>query len=166
MRIANLGDVKLHYQIDGNPEGPPVVFANSLGTDLRLWDPIMPLLPQNLCYIRFDKRGHGLSELTPAPYSMGTLVRDTERLMDHLKVKNCVFVGLSIGGMIAQDARDRFTGGLTLGVGRLRPVHKGSLGSIYGTVQISQGCVRRFSGDCPRSRVQHVIPSLHPLAVD
>lgn len=102
MRIANLGDVKLHYQIDGNPEGAPVVFANSLGTDLRLWDPIMPLLPQNLCYIRFDKRGHGLSELTPAPYSMGTLVRDTERLLDHLKVKNCVFVGLSIGGMIAQ----------------------------------------------------------------
>ncbi len=102
MRIADLGDIKLHYRIDGNPDGRPVVFANSLGTDLRLWDQILPLLPQGLKYIRYDKRGHGLSELPPAPYAMGTLVRDVERLMDHLAVKDALFVGLSIGGMIAQ----------------------------------------------------------------
>lgn len=102
MRIADLGDIKLHYRIDGNPEGRPVVFANSLGTDLRLWDQVLPLLPKGLKYIRYDKRGHGLSELTPAPYAMGTLVRDVERLMDHLEVKDALFVGLSIGGMIAQ----------------------------------------------------------------
>ncbi len=102
MRIADLGDIKLHYRIDGNPEGRPVVFANSLGTDLRLWDQVLPLLPQGLKYIRYDKRGHGLSELTPAPYAMGTLVRDVERLMDHLAVRDALFVGLSIGGMIAQ----------------------------------------------------------------
>lgn len=102
MRIADLGDLKVHYRIDGNPEGRPVVFANSLGTDLRLWDQVLPLLPQGLKYIRYDKRGHGLTELTPAPYSMGALVRDVERLMDHLAVKDALFVGLSIGGMIAQ----------------------------------------------------------------
>ena len=102
MRIADLGDLKVHYRIDGNPDGRPVVFANSLGTDLRLWDQILPLLPKGLKYIRYDKRGHGLSELTPAPYSMGTLVRDVERLMDHLEVRDALFVGLSIGGMIAQ----------------------------------------------------------------
>jgi 3-oxoadipate enol-lactonase len=102
MRIADLGDIKLHYRIDGDPDGRPVVFANSLGTDLRLWDQVLPLLPKGLKYIRYDKRGHGLSELTPAPYSMGALVRDVERLMDHLEVKDALFVGLSIGGMIAQ----------------------------------------------------------------
>lgn len=102
MRIADLGDIKLHYRIDGDPAGRPVVFANSLGTDLRLWDQVLPLLPQGLKYIRYDKRGHGLSELTPAPYAMGTLVRDVERLMDHLEVRDALFVGLSIGGMIAQ----------------------------------------------------------------
>ena len=102
MRIADLGDLKVHYRIDGNPDGRPVVFANSLGTDLRLWDQVLPLLPQGLKYIRYDKRGHGLTELTPAPFSMGTLVRDAERLMDHLAVKDALFVGLSIGGMIAQ----------------------------------------------------------------
>lgn len=102
MNIADLGDIKLHYREDGDPTGAPVVFANSLGTDLRLWDQVVPLLPQNLRLIRYDKRGHGLSDCTPAPYSMGTLVRDIERLLDHLGVKDCVFVGLSIGGMIAQ----------------------------------------------------------------
>ena len=102
MRIANLGDIRLHYRIDGNPNGRPVVFANSLGTDLRLWDQVLPLLPQNLKYIRYDKRGHGLSECPTGAYSMGTLVRDVERLMDHLEVKDAMFVGLSIGGLIAQ----------------------------------------------------------------
>ena len=102
MKLADLGDVQLHYRIDGDPDGPPVVFANSLGTDFRLWDPIMPLLPKGLKYIRYDKRGHGLSSLPPAPYSMGALVRDVEALCDQLNVRDCVFVGLSIGGMIAQ----------------------------------------------------------------
>src|SRR6056300_293306 len=102
MKIATLDGINLHYRIDGNPNGRPVVFANSLGTDLRLWDAVLPLLPQENCYIRYDKRGHGLSQCPPAPYSMGALVRDVEQLMDHLGVTDALFVGLSIGGMIAQ----------------------------------------------------------------
>ena len=102
MTIANLGDINLHYKEEGDPNGAPIVFANSLGTDLRMWDAIMPLLPAGLRVIRYDKRGHGLSDCPPAPYAMGTLVRDAERLLDHLNVKDCVFVGLSIGGIIAQ----------------------------------------------------------------
>jgi 3-oxoadipate enol-lactonase len=102
MKYIDLGDAQLHYRIDGPDDGAPVVFANSLGTDLRLWDPIMPLLPKGLRILRFDKRGHGLSSCPPAPYSMGALVSDTEKLMDHTGFKDALFVGLSIGGMIAQ----------------------------------------------------------------
>ncbi|HKL56240.1 MAG: 3-oxoadipate enol-lactonase [Roseovarius sp.] len=102
MQMADLGDISLHYREDGDPHGAPVVFANSLGTDLRLWDRILPLLPEGLRIIRYDKRGHGLSDCPPAPYRMGALVRDAERLLDRLEVRDCVFVGLSIGGMIAQ----------------------------------------------------------------
>lgn len=102
MKIAELQDVSLHYREDGNPGGLPVVFSNSLGTDLRLWDEVLPYLPMNLRYIRYDMRGHGLSSCPPAPYSMGSLVTDAERLLDLLEVRDCVFVGLSIGGMIAQ----------------------------------------------------------------
>ena len=102
MKIFDTGDVRLHYRVDGPDDGAPVVFANSLGTDMRLWDQILPLLPTGLRIIRYDKRGHGLSSCPPAPYSMGALITDVERLLDFLEVKNCVFVGLSIGGMIAQ----------------------------------------------------------------
>ena len=102
MQYAHLENTKLHYRIDGPDDGAPVVFANSLGTDFRLWDPILPLLPKGLRILRFDKRGHGLSACPPAPYSMGSLITDTEQLMDLTGFKDAMFVGLSIGGMIAQ----------------------------------------------------------------
>lgn len=102
MHMAELGDVRLHYRIDGPDDGAQVVFVNSLGTDLRLWDPILPLLPEGLRILRFDKRGHGLSTCPPAPYSMGQLINDCEALMDLHGFCDVLFVGLSIGGMIAQ----------------------------------------------------------------
>lgn len=102
MKIADLGDVALHYRDEGDPDGPAVVFSNSLGTDLRLWDDLVPLLPAGLRVIRYDMRGHGLSSCPQGPYSMGALVNDAVRLLDFLGVRDCVFVGLSIGGMIAQ----------------------------------------------------------------
>ena len=102
MKIADLGDIRLHYRIDGPEGGAPLVFINSLGTDFRLWDKLLPLLPDGLRVLRFDKRGHGLSEAPPAPYTMGALVRDAERLMEATGFRDAVVVGLSIGGMIAQ----------------------------------------------------------------
>jgi len=102
MRALKLDDVTLHYADEGDPTGPAVVFANSLGTDMRLWDKVIPLLPKGLRIVRFDKRGHGLSSAPSGPYSMGKLVHDTERLMDYLNLRDTLFVGLSIGGMIAQ----------------------------------------------------------------
>ena len=98
------GDVALHARIDGvqDSTAPTVVFANSLGTSLHLWDGIMDLLPKGLRYVRWDKRGHGRSSVPPGPYAMGQLVGDAEAVCDHLQVRDCVFVGLSVGGMIAQ----------------------------------------------------------------
>ncbi len=100
MKVARLPGVDLHYRDEG--EGRPVLFANSLGTDLRVWDAVVARLPEGLRLIRYDKRGHGLSSCPPAPYGMGALVTDAERLLEHLGVRDAVVVGLSIGGMIAQ----------------------------------------------------------------
>ncbi len=102
MQMIRLGDINCHYAQQGAADAPAVVFANSLGTDFRLWDQIMPLLPAGLRFIRYDKRGHGLSDGPKGPYFMGDLVADLAALMDALKVKDAVVVGLSIGGMIAQ----------------------------------------------------------------
>lgn len=101
MKINNSG-IALNVQIDGAAGGPPVVFANSLGTDLRMWDAVVAGLPQSLCFIRYDMRGHGGSDVPPPPYKMGQLIHDAEAICDALEVKSCVFVGLSVGGMVAQ----------------------------------------------------------------
>ncbi len=107
MRIAKLKDVDLHWREDGNPNGFPIVFANSLGTDLRLWDDVVSLLPNEFRAVRFDKRGHGLSSCPPGPYSMDDLTDDAEQLLEHLKITSCIFVGVSIGGMIGQNLAAR-----------------------------------------------------------
>lgn len=102
MPLVYLDDLRLNYREAGTPTGSAVVFAHALGTDLGLWDEVLPLLPQSLRLICLDMRGHGRSDTPPPPYAMGALIRDAERMMDHLRVKEAVFVGLSIGGMIGQ----------------------------------------------------------------
>jgi len=101
-RLLNLGEITLHIREDGPRDGPALVFSNALGTDLSLWNAVLPHLPEGLRLIRYDTRGHGQSSVPAPPYSMGALVRDAERMLEALEVRECVFVGLSIGGMIAQ----------------------------------------------------------------
>ena len=102
MDMLKVNNVVLHYCDEGARDGKPVLFINSLGTDFRLWDQLIALLPKGLRIIRYDKRGHGLSSGPVAPYFMGDLVADAAGLLDALNVKSAVVVGLSIGGMIAQ----------------------------------------------------------------
>ncbi|HMB13315.1 MAG TPA: 3-oxoadipate enol-lactonase [Roseovarius sp.] len=102
MPFLDLDDVTLHYLDEGTPTGPALVLAHALGTGTLLWDKIVRLLPPGLRVVRYDARGHGQSSTPPAPYSMGALVRDAERLMDHLGLRDTLFVGLSVGGMVAQ----------------------------------------------------------------
>jgi 3-oxoadipate enol-lactonase len=91
----------MHYAVSGPENGPAVVFANSLGTDLRLWDAVLPLLPPGLRLVRYDKRGHGLSDRS-VPYAIADLAEDAAALIDALRLGPVVFVGLSIGGLIGQ----------------------------------------------------------------
>ncbi len=94
--------VQLHWKEDGNPDGQPIVFSNSLGTDLGLWDGVVARLPANFRIIRYDTRGHGQSPCPPGPYTIAGLSGDIEGLLDQLGVKDCIFVGVSLGGMIGQ----------------------------------------------------------------
>ncbi len=102
MQFVELNGIIQHYDVRGPEDGPAVVFSNSLGTDFRLWEQVLPLLPDGLRVIRYDTRGHGLSSAPGGDYFMGDLVADVAALIEHLKVKDCVFVGLSVGGLIAQ----------------------------------------------------------------
>lgn len=92
----------LNVSDQGPKDAPVLVFSNSLGTDFRLWDDMLAEMPGRYRIIRYDKRGHGLSEGPTGPYFMGDLVSDLAGILDALGLKNVVLVGLSIGGMIAQ----------------------------------------------------------------
>jgi len=102
MLFADLGDTRVHYRLDGPDDGPALVFANALGTDFRIWDGVVAHLPAGLRILRYDMRGHGLTTAPAGPYFMGDLVGDAARLMQHAGLKDAVFVGLSIGGVVAQ----------------------------------------------------------------
>jgi len=102
MNILDLDGTHIHWREDGDPAGPPLVLSHALGTDLRIWDRLVPLLPQGLRIVRYDTRGHGLSACPSGGYSVGGLIRDAERLLDALGLRDCAFLGISMGGLVAQ----------------------------------------------------------------
>jgi len=91
-----------YYTVEGAADAPVLVFANSLGLDHRIWDPTLPYLRKDFRILRYDQRGHGLSDVTPSPYSIGDLVNDLAGLLEMLKIDKAIVCGLSVGGMIAQ----------------------------------------------------------------
>jgi 3-oxoadipate enol-lactonase len=102
MPFIQLPEGPLHYQLDG-PQGAPVLLlSNSLGTDLRMWDPQMPALTRHFQVLRYDTRGHGQSLVTPGTYSMEQNGRDVLALLDALQLPKVSFCGLSMGGLIGQ----------------------------------------------------------------
>jgi len=97
----------LHFR-DENPRQPrTIVFANSLGTDLRIWDEVVACFVGDFRTLRYDLRGHGLSEAPPAPYAIDDLAADLAALLDAREIRSAILVGLSVGGMIAQSLAAR-----------------------------------------------------------
>jgi 3-oxoadipate enol-lactonase len=91
-----------HYVVQG-PEGKPaLVLANSLGSDLRIWDGLVPHLTEDFRIIRYDNRGHGLSDAPAPPYRLDDFVLDLLGLLDALQINEASVCGLSVGGVIAQ----------------------------------------------------------------
>ena len=103
MAFVKIGAAVHHYVDEGAKAKPALLFANGLGTDLRMWDPLVPLLAEDFRLIRYDTRGHGLSEAPPPPYSASDLAGDVAGLLDALKIGAAVICGLSAGGVIAQQ---------------------------------------------------------------
>lgn len=117
MQVATVNNINLHYGVFGlgdmrggggggvgghDPDVPTIVFANSLGTDFRIWDDVVACLSGRFRLICYDKRGHGLSDVTPAPYKLDDHVADLSALLDVLNIEKFVLCGLSVGGQIAQ----------------------------------------------------------------
>src|SRR5262245_20648953 len=89
----------IHYRFDGPEDAPVLMFSNSLGTNLSMWDPQVPALSRRFRLLRYDTRGHGRSTVPPGPYTIEQLGRDVLGLLDDLKIAKVTFCGLSMGGM-------------------------------------------------------------------
>ena len=87
--------------------GPVIVLSHALGCDLGMWEAVAAELKQSFCVLRFDQRGHGKSEVPPAPYSMEALADDVAELIASQAGGAAHFVGLSMGGMVAQQVAVR-----------------------------------------------------------
>jgi 3-oxoadipate enol-lactonase len=88
-----------HHVVTG--KGPPLVLANSLGSNLHMWDEQADELARHFTLIRFDARGHGESGVPEGPYEIGDFGRDLLELLDHLGVERASVAGISLGGMTA-----------------------------------------------------------------
>jgi 3-oxoadipate enol-lactonase len=100
MAIAYEDDLRIHYEVAGDADLPPLVLSNSLGTSLEMWEPQMPALASRFRVVRYDSRGHGASDAPPGPYAIEQLARDVLGLLDRLSIARAHFCGLSMGGCV------------------------------------------------------------------
>ena len=97
----------LHFRDENPGQASVIVFANSLGTDFRIWDEVTARLGRDFRLLRYDLRGHGLSDAPAAPYAIGDHVEDLIALLEARRIAQPLIVGLSVGGMIAQGLAAR-----------------------------------------------------------
>lgn len=97
-----VNDIQVAYRLDGPLDAPVVMLSNSLMSNHTMWDPQMPELTKAFRVLRYDTRGHGLTDAPTGPYSIKLLAEDAVALLDVLNIDKVHFAGLSMGGMIAQ----------------------------------------------------------------
>ncbi len=100
MAHARIGDIAVHYEITG--QGPWITLSHSLATHLGMWEPQVSALAAHFTVLRYDTRGHGLTDAPGGPYTLEQLADDAFALLQHLGIARTHWLGLSMGGMVGQ----------------------------------------------------------------
>ena len=103
MPFASSHGARLYWRQDGAADKPTLVLLTSIGTDLSLYDPVVPLLTPDFRVIRMDTRGHGASDAPAGDYSLDLLADDVLAVMDAAGAGKASVCGTSLGGMIAMS---------------------------------------------------------------
>ena len=104
MTYAHVGELSVWYERRGN--GRPVLFISGTGGDLRTKPSVFegPLgKAPGLDVVAYDQRGLGQTSKPDAPYEMHQYADDAAGLLDHLGWDTCAVIGVSFGGMVAQE---------------------------------------------------------------
>ena len=100
-RFVTSDSVNLHYELEGPADADVVCFSHCFGSNLHYWDCHMAAVA-GYRVLRYDARGHGLSDCPAGPYSLDRMALDVVELLDYLSLQQAHFVGVSMGGMVAQ----------------------------------------------------------------
>ncbi|HLI79240.1 MAG TPA: alpha/beta fold hydrolase [Candidatus Binataceae bacterium] len=139
MERARINGVELAYELQG--AGAPIVMIHGAQGDQSMFAAMAKEFAANYRVLTFDQRGSGLSEKPDMPYSMAMFADDTAALMDHLKMSPAHIIGVSMGGMIAQEfalrhpnkVRSLVLGCTTPGGSHAIRASGGALASAYST---------------------------------
>lgn len=93
--------ISINYQISGS--GPRVLFFNGSGATLQSTELLIRSLSKECEVLAHDQRGLGLTSIPDGPYTMAQYAADAAALLDHVGWKTCAIVGISFGGMVAQE---------------------------------------------------------------
>jgi pimeloyl-ACP methyl ester carboxylesterase len=102
MPKVKVNDIQMYYEVKG--EGFPLVMINGGNENLDCWDPrLIEALSRKFKLVLFDNRGAGRTDVSDREYTLGLLAGDTAGLMDALGISKAHILGISMGGMIAQE---------------------------------------------------------------
>jgi len=101
MPTAHCNGHDLHYIDTGS--GTPLVFLNGLAGDHLYWMGQVRALGRHFRCLALDNRDVGRSSYATTPYTIADLADDVVCLLDTLQLPTAHVVGLSLGGMIAQE---------------------------------------------------------------
>ena len=102
MPRQRVGDIEIYYEVHG--AGPrTLVLIRGLGSNLLAWYAQIDVLSQHYKCVVFDNRGAGRTDKPDAPYSIKQMADDAAGLMDALGIGRAALLGISMGGMIAQE---------------------------------------------------------------
>jgi len=103
MAVATVNGIELNYWLEGDGE-QTIVLINGLADDLTTWElQVSDFLAAGYRVLRFDNRGVGASSKPAGPYSSRLLAEDAKALVDSLGLSDFHLMGVSMGGMIAQE---------------------------------------------------------------
>lgn len=101
MPIAQCNGIELYYERSGT--GPPLLFFNGSGATLAATGFLLKPFAQRFDVVAHDQRGLGETSIPPGPYAMADYAADAAALLDHVGWETCRVVGISFGGMVAQE---------------------------------------------------------------
>ncbi len=103
MPFADVNNIELYYEIHGPPEAPPIVLIGGWASYRWIWFRQVPAFKSKYRCIVFDNRGAGRSSKPDHRYTIQMFADDTVGLMDALEIGDAHILGISMGGLIAQQ---------------------------------------------------------------